>query len=214
MEQYIIDDVTAKAQVITATLVGANHYTVRDLRYNTVVIDEAGQALEPACWIPILKGKKVILAGDPCQLSPTIKSDAAAKGGLSNTLLEKCIRRYPESIVMLEEQYRMNEKIMGYSSKVFYEDKLRAHGSVAKHVLFPVDPPLAFIDTAGCGFDEKTDNNSISNPEEALFLFKHLSQSGYRAKYPLYHGKISHSSYYLAIQRTVVCAKGKIAPCP
>jgi ATP-dependent RNA/DNA helicase IGHMBP2 len=176
MEQYIIDDVTAKAQVITATLVGANHYTVRDLRYQTVVIDEAGQALEPACWIPILKGRKVILAGDHCQLSPTIKSDVAAKGGLSNTLLEQCTQRHPDAVVMLEEQYRMNEAIMGYSSKVFYNNRLRAHGSVAHHLLFPEDMPLVFIDTAGCGFEEKTENKSISNPEEAELLFKHLAR--------------------------------------
>ncbi len=176
MEQYIIDDVTSKAQVIAATLVGANHYTVRGLRYNTVVIDEAGQALEPACWIPILKGKKLILAGDHFQLSPTIKSDAAAKGGLSNTLLEKVISLHPEAVSMLGEQYRMHEKIMGYSSAVFYENKLLAHGSVANHLLFAGDMPLVFIDTAGCGFEEKTENKSISNPEEAAFLFKHLSR--------------------------------------
>ena len=176
MEQYIIDDVTAKAQVVTATLVGANHYTVRGLQYNTVVIDEAGQAIEPACWIPILKGKKLILAGDHCQLSPTIKSDAAAKGGLSTTLLEKCIRLHPQSVVLLEEQYRMHETIMGYSSKVFYENKMKAHTSVARHLLHAMDTPLAFIDTAGCGFEEKNEGTSISNPEEAAFLFKHLTR--------------------------------------
>ncbi|WP_315824449.1 AAA domain-containing protein [Paraflavitalea speifideaquila] len=78
-EQYITNDLLAKAQVITATLVGANHYTVRHLKYKTVVIDEAGQALEPACWIPILKGQKLVLAGDHCQLPPTIKSNEAAQ---------------------------------------------------------------------------------------------------------------------------------------
>jgi len=175
LEQYISDDLRAKAQVITATLVGANHYTVRDLRYNTVVIDEAGQALEPACWIPILKAKKVILAGDHCQLPPTIKSNEAAKGGLSVTLLEKCVRLHPEAVVRLEEQYRMHDQIMGYSSKVFYDEKLVAHPSVATHLLFPADAPLVFIDTAGCGFDELSENASISNPEEAVLLFKHLS---------------------------------------
>lgn len=175
LEQYIIDDITAKAQVIAATLVGANHYTVRDLRYNTVVIDEAGQALEPACWIPILKGKKVILAGDHCQLSPTIKSDTAARNGLSTTLLEKCIALHPQAVTLLEEQYRMHKTIMGYSSQVFYGDKLIAHGSVAEHLLHAADVPLVFIDTAGCGFEEKTESKSISNPEEAAFLFKHLA---------------------------------------
>ena len=175
-EQYIIDDLVAKAQVITATLVGANHYTVRNIKYHTVVIDEAGQALEPACWIPILKAQKLVLAGDHCQLSPTIKSNEAAQKGLSNTLLEKCVALHPESVVLLEEQYRMNEVIMGYSSRIFYEGRLKAHESVAKHLLFPEDIPLAYIDTAGCGFDEKSEGTSTSNPEEASFLFKHLTQ--------------------------------------
>ncbi|MFL9483239.1 AAA domain-containing protein [Chitinophagaceae bacterium LWZ2-11] len=175
-EQYIINDLIAKAQVITATLVGAAHYTVRNIRYKTVVIDEAGQALEPACWIPIVKAQKVILAGDHCQLPPTIKSYEAAKAGLSTTLLEKCVTLYPEAVVLLEEQYRMHESIMGYSSKVFYDDKLKAHASVAGHLLFKEDTPLAFVDTAGCGFDEKQEGTSTSNPEEAVFLFKHLTQ--------------------------------------
>ncbi len=176
VEQYIIDDVVGRAQVIAATPVGANHYTVRNLEYHTVVIDEAGQALEPACWIPILKAQKVILAGDHCQLPPTIKSEAAAKGGLRLTLLEKCIALHPEAVTLLEVQYRMHELIMGYSSKVFYDNRLSAHASVAGHTLFASDGPLAFVDTAGCGFDEKIENVSISNPEEAALLFKHLTQ--------------------------------------
>jgi len=174
-EQYITDDLIARAQVITATLVGANHYTVRHLKYNTVVIDEAGQALEPACWIPILKAKKVILAGDHQQLPPTIKSNEAARAGLNNTLLEKCVALHPEAVVLLEEQYRMHEQIMGYSSGVFYQNKLKAHSSVAQHMLFAADVPFTFVDTAGCGFDEKADGTSTYNPEEAAFLFKHLT---------------------------------------
>lgn len=175
-EQYIIDDVIAKAQVISATLVGSNHYTIRNLKFNTVVIDEAGQALEPACWIPILKAQKVVLAGDHCQLSPTIKSAEAARNGLSKTLLEKCIALHPEAVTLLDEQYRMNEAIMGYSSKIFYQDKLKAHSSVAQHVLFPGDAPFTFVDTAGCGFDEKPVGTSVANAEEAVFLFKQLTK--------------------------------------
>jgi ATP-dependent RNA/DNA helicase IGHMBP2 len=175
-EQYIIDQVISKAQVITATLVGANHYTIKNLKYQTVVIDEAGQALEPACWIPIIKGKNVVLAGDHCQLSPTIKSQEAAKKGLSTTLMEKLVKLYPKAVVLLEEQYRMNEVIMGYSSSVFYGNQLKAHPSVAKRLLFDGDAPLEFVDTAGCGFDERTEGTSISNPEEAIFLFKHLNK--------------------------------------
>lgn len=173
-EQYIIDDLLTKTQVVTATLVGANHYTVRNLTYQTVVIDEAGQALEPACWIPILKAQKVILAGDHCQLSPTIKSNEAATNGLSQTLIEKCIALHPEAVTLLEEQYRMNEPIMGYSSLVFYENKLKAHESVAKSSLLEGDAPLLFIDTAGCGFEEKLEGTSSTNPDEAAFVFKHI----------------------------------------
>jgi ATP-dependent RNA/DNA helicase IGHMBP2 len=176
MEQYIIDDVVNKAQVIAATPVGSNHYTVRGLRYNTVVIDEAGQALEPACWISILKGKKVVLAGDPFQLPPTVKSNAAAKNGLGVTLLERCIMLHPEAVTLLEEQYRMHEHIMGYPSGVFYEKRLKAHESVARHLIHPEDSPVEYVDTAGCGFEEKNEQARISNPEEAGLLMKHLTK--------------------------------------
>ena len=175
-EQYIQDDLLSRAQVITATLVGASHYTIKDRKYEVVVIDEAGQALEPACWIPILKGKKLVLAGDHCQLPPTIKSAEAGKKGLSTTLLEKSVTLHPEAVTLLQEQYRMHEMIMGYSSAVFYEKKLKAHHSVAHHKLFAEDMPLQFVDTAGCGFEEKTEGISTSNPEEAAFLLKHLTQ--------------------------------------
>ncbi|KIO77155.1 DNA helicase [Pedobacter lusitanus] len=174
-EQYIIDDLVTKAQVITATLVGSNHYTVRNRKFHTVVVDEAGQAMEPACWIPVLKAKKVIFAGDHCQLSPTIKSNAAARNGLSTTLLEKCVNLHPDAVVLLEEQYRMNELIMGYSSKVFYENKMKAHDSVANRVLMEGEAPVEFVDTAGCGFEEKTEGTSTTNPEEGVFLIRHLT---------------------------------------
>jgi ATP-dependent RNA/DNA helicase IGHMBP2 len=175
-ELYITEDLLTKAQVIAATLVGANHYTVRSLSFGTVVIDEAGQALEPACWIPILKAQKVVLAGDPNQLPPTVKSDEAARKGLGTSLLEKNVLLHPEAVVLLEEQYRMHEMIMGFSSRQFYGDRLKAHASVANRVLFPGDKPLIFVDTAGCGFDEKTEGTSTINPEEAAFLFRHLVQ--------------------------------------
>ncbi len=175
-ESYIMDSLFNNAQIITATLVGANHHTVRHLKYHTVVIDEAGQALEPACWIPILKAQKLILAGDHFQLSPTIKSIIAAKRGLSNTLLEKAVSLHPEAVVLLNEQYRMNQHIMGYSSKVFYGERLKAHQSVADHLLYEGDESLNFIDTAGCSYDEKLDGTSTTNPEEAAFLVRHLVQ--------------------------------------
>ncbi|KQS28498.1 AAA domain-containing protein [Pedobacter sp. Leaf194] len=174
-EKYIIDNLFNNAQIITATLVGSNHYTVKNLKYKTVIIDEAGQALEPACWIPILKAEKVIFAGDHFQLSPTIKSNEAAKRGLNKTLLEKLVSLHPESVVLLNEQYRMNSKIMGYSSEIFYQNKLTANALVANRILFDNDEPLMFIDTSGCGFDEKADGSSTTNPDEAAFLLQHLA---------------------------------------
>ncbi|MFD1139557.1 AAA domain-containing protein [Larkinella insperata] len=176
IEQYVVDDLVTKAQVITATLVGSNQYMIRNLRFHTVVIDEAGQALEPACWIPILKAQKVVLAGDHCQLPPTIKSTEAARKGLNTTLLEKSVARHPEAVSLLEEQYRMHHHIMGYSSQVFYANQVKAHPSVAAHALFEGDTSLQFIDTAGCGFDEKLEGTSSTNPEEAALLMKHLTE--------------------------------------
>ena len=173
-EQYIVDDVLSKADVITATLVGANHYSIRHRRYHTIVIDEAGQALEPACWIAILKAKRLIMAGDHKQLAPTIKSVEAAKE-LGKTLLEKCVALHPEAVVLLQEQYRMHKTIMGFSSKEFYENKLVAHTSVANHLLYSEDKALLFIDTAGCGYEEKLEGTGLSNPEEARLLLQHLN---------------------------------------
>ena len=171
-EQYILDDILARAKVVAATLVGANHYTIRHLKYSTAVIDEAGQALEPACWIPALKAPRLILAGDHCQLPPTVRAEEA----LSTTLLEKCVALHPEAVTLLEEQYRMHTRIMGYPSEVFYDRCLRAHPNVAGHTLFSGDAPLVFIDTAGCGFDELPEGTGMTNPEEAAFLVRHVSQ--------------------------------------
>ncbi|WP_207492618.1 AAA domain-containing protein [Aridibaculum aurantiacum] len=175
-EQYIGKDVLDRAQVITATLVGANHYTVRQRHYKTVVIDEAGQALEPACWIPILKSDKLVMAGDHCQLPPTIKSNEAAKGGLAITLMEKLVQLHPGCVTLLQEQYRMHKTIMQFSSREFYNDQLQAHHTVAEKRLLQDDQPLVFVDTAGTGYEEKIEGSGISNPEEAALLTRHLAQ--------------------------------------
>ena len=175
-EQYITDDVIGKAEVITATLVGAAHYTVRSLQYQTVVIDEAGQALEPACWVAMLKGKKVVLAGDHHQLPPTIRSEEAARGGLATTIMEKLVGLHPEAVVLLEEQYRMHEQIMGFPSQEFYNNRLQAHPSVARRLIHDNDRPLLFVDTAGCGFEELQEGTGLSNPEEAGFVVALVSR--------------------------------------
>lgn len=175
-EQMITNDVLNKTQIITATLIGANHYSIRDRSFETVIIDEAGQALEPACWISILKANKLIFAGDHLQLPPTIKSDEAIAKGLGRTLLEKCVENHPLAVITLKEQYRMHTAIMKFPSITFYRDSLFAHPSVANTLLFDNDEPIQFIDTVGCGFEEKNIDTSINNPEEASFLIQHLIQ--------------------------------------
>ena len=174
LEEYISDDLLSKAEVITATLVGASHYTIRSRRFQTAVIDEAAQAIEPACWIPILKAQKLVMAGDHHQLPPTIKW-VQPSNGLNKTLMEKVVEIHSEAVVLLQKQYRMHATIAGFPSKAFYGNKLEADDSVASEILFTGDSPMLFIDTAGCGFEEIKEGNSISNPEEAAFLVKHLS---------------------------------------
>lgn len=178
LEFYIINDLLQNSEVIACTLVGASHPTLRGKRYKSVFIDEAGQALEPACWIPILRAERVILAGDHHQLPPTVKSFEAAKAGLSKTLFEKCIQRHPQTAVMLQTQYRMHEDIMKFSANYFYENKLLADASVATALLEPGMLPFDFIDTAGCGFTEAQDPETLSryNEEEAQFLIRQVEK--------------------------------------
>ena len=174
IEEAQLQEILRDTQVVTATPVGANHYSIKDFRYKTVVIDEAGQALEPSCWIPILKGEKLVLAGDHLQLPPTIKSEAAAAGGLSETLLEKLAGTHPSAVTMLDVQYRMNRQIMDFPSKELYSGKLKADASVADRKITEADVPVVFVDTAGCGFEELQEGTAISNPEEAELMFRHL----------------------------------------
>lgn len=176
IQDYIVADVLDKVEVIAATLVGTNHYSIRDRQYSTVVIDEAAQALEPACWIPILKADKVILAGDHCQLPPTVKSSNKPNEGLYNTLFEKLVQRFPNAVSLLDVQYRMNQQIMEFPSRSLYEGKLKAAKSVENWHLAHDDKPVYFIDTAGAGYEELIEENAISNREEALFLHSHLSK--------------------------------------
>lgn len=181
LEFYIVNDLLQNSDVITCTLVGCNHYLLRGKRYKTVFIDEAAQALEPACWIPILKADRVIFAGDHCQLPPTIKSNEAAKAGLAKTLFEKCIERQPMTATMLAVQYRMNENIMQFSSYYFYENKLIADESVRLATLDSL-PPIDFVDTAGCGYSEAQDPETLSriNTEEAALLIRQVEKLIYQ----------------------------------
>jgi superfamily I DNA and/or RNA helicase len=184
LERFMIDNVLESVQVITCTLVGASNRHIRDLSFETVFIDEAAQALEPGCWIPIAMGQRVVLAGDHHQLPPTVKNEKAAREGLRETLFEKCIQRQPQTARMLTVQYRMHTHIMGFSSERFYGGQLVPHHSVrhagleAYDVRFAPDLPVEFIDTAGCGFQELAipESRSTANPEEANLLLARLAQ--------------------------------------
>ncbi len=180
IEAYLIDKIVSSADVVVCTLVGAAHKYVNSNRFDVLFIDEAAQALEGSNWIPIGLAEKVVLAGDPFQLPPTVKSVSAGKKGLSTTLIEKCLKTQKE-VFLLNTQYRMHEDIMGFSNQYFYKGKLKAHETVAQHHLdldAVSNMPLEFIDTAGCGFEEKRNPASLSffNPEEYGVLWKHLEQ--------------------------------------
>lgn len=174
LEFYIVNDVLEQAQAICCTLVGASHPVLRGRKFKTAFIDEAAQALEAACWIPMLRTQRVILAGDHCQLPPTIKSNEAAKAGLAVTLFEHGIAKHPQMAALLQVQYRMHEAVMKFPSQWFYENKLIAHSSVKAELLRPHHQPVEFIDTAGCGYTEKQDPETLSryNEEEATLVIK------------------------------------------
>ena len=171
LEDYIRFDIFQRTQVFASTFSGAGSQALKGMKFPVVFMDEAAQGLEPATWIPILAADKVVMAGDHCQLPPTIKSFEAANAGLRQTLFEKVIARQPQSASMLLTQYRMPDLIMGFSSKVFYENKLRAAPVTTTHNLGPKEAILSFIDTAGSGFADYTDKETLStqNPEEARF---------------------------------------------
>lgn len=194
LEDRLIEQILTAAQAITCTLVGAANPVLEKFKFKTCVIDEAAQALEPAAWIPIAKCQRIVLAGDPYQLPPTVKSAEAARKGLSVTLMERCLHQFAEHTHLLDVQYRMHEVIMDFSNQYFYGGALKPHEMVRNRRLFAVDAagetltafePLIFIDTAGAGFEEEKvaadpqrpggpNRYSRYNPNEALLVREHL----------------------------------------
>lgn len=176
LENYIVYDIFQRTQVVACTLIGAGNSSLKGMRFPVVFMDEAGQGLEPAAWVPVLKADKVVLAGDHYQLPPTIKSFEAGRAGLSETLFEKAIKRQQEASLMLNLQYRMPELIMGFSAGQFYDNELKAAGNTIDQYLEREEPVMSFIDTAGSGFIEEQEEKSLStfNPEEAQFTLNVL----------------------------------------
>ncbi len=154
LEIRIQSDLFGQARVIASTLVGADSRLLAGLKVHTLFIDEAAQALEAASWIPIRRASRVVLAGDHCQLPPTVKSIAALKAGLGTTLMERIAQNHPEVVTLLRVQYRMNDQIMRFSSNYFYGGKVESAPQVRHRGILQYDYPISWIDSSvGCNDD-------------------------------------------------------------
>lgn len=148
LEIRINAELFGEARVIASTLAGSASRLLAGQKFGTLFIDEAAQALEPACWIAIRRASRVVLAGDHCQLPPTVKSIEALRGGLGTTLMERIVRQKPDVVTLLKTQYRMNEQIMRFSSDWFYGGMVEAAPQIRFRGILDFDNPMAWIDTA------------------------------------------------------------------
>ena len=148
IELRINAELFGEARVIACTLVGSAHHLLEGMKFGTLFIDEAAQALEAACWIPMRRASRVILAGDHCQLPPTVKSIAALRAGLGKTLMERIAENKPEVVTLLKIQYRMNEEIMRFSSDWFYGGKVESAPQIKYRSVLDYDHPITWIDTS------------------------------------------------------------------
>lgn len=177
LEYRINNDLFAEARVIACTLVGSANMVLENRRFSTLFIDEAAQALEPACWIAIAKCNRVIFAGDHWQLPPTVKCYEAEKGGLAQTLMMKIARNKPSAVTLLNTQYRMNEEIMQFSSDWFYNGALKAAPEVQYRGILDYDSTLVWIDTSDSEWEESCVGNvGKLNKGEADIVLTYLKQ--------------------------------------
>jgi superfamily I DNA and/or RNA helicase len=187
LEDQAVSAVLELADIICATTT-FNDDLLEDRRFDLVVIDEACQSTEPGCWVPALRAERMVLAGDHCQLPPTVLSTEAAREGFETSLLERMVQLHGDRVTrQLNVQYRMHQQIMDFSSRQFYRGSLEAHESVAQHLLRDLptwnsvtvgDEPLSFIDTAGAGWEEEQepDGSSRWNPREAELVLKKVAE--------------------------------------
>lgn len=178
LELRIRSSLFGEARVIASTLTGAANRVLEGEKYSTLFIDEAAQALEAACWIAIRKAGRVILAGDHCQLPPTVKSIMALKGGLGKTLMERIVENKPETVTLLKMQYRMNEQIMKFSSEWFYHGMVESAPTLSHRGILDYDTPMMWIDTAECDGKEEFvgENFGRINRAEAELTLQTLQQ--------------------------------------
>ncbi|QGJ70835.1 P-loop containing nucleoside triphosphate hydrolase [Planctomycetales bacterium 10988] len=182
LEAQAVQQVINSADILCVTTTGMDAELLGKRTFDLAVVDEACQSVEPGCWIPLLRANKLILAGDPCQLPPTIVSDEAQREGFGISLPERLLSEHGTKISqLLEVQYRMHESIMAFSSREFYEDRLQAAEGVGQWVLADLahvernewtTQPLLFIDTVGAGYDEEIEPEGESklNPQEAQLV--------------------------------------------
>lgn len=186
LREEIFRRVLAEAEVFVGTPVSMMDRAIREKDFDFLIFDEATQATEPTSWIPLSGAKKVVMAGDHFQLPPTVRSKEAEAKGLGVTLFERFYEVLGDDYKhLINRQYRMNAKIMGFSSRLFYKNLLVADESVAQGTLSDLkgvkkcaesEEPIIFLDTAGKGFEEKLEEGSQSryNPEEANLVLEVL----------------------------------------
>ena len=184
LEIRIRSELFGEARVIACTLVGSASSLLEGQRFNTLFIDEAAQALEAACWIPIRRVGRVVLAGDHCQLPPTVKSIAALKAGLGRTLMERIVQQKPEVVTLLGVQYRMNEEIMRFSSDWFYGGQVQSAPQVRHRSILDFDVPMEWVESASEEWGEAFVGETFGriNREEAhltmAILHRYLNKIG------------------------------------
>lgn len=177
LEVRINADIFMQARVVACTLIGSAYQILDRRRFSTLFIDEAAQALEPACWAAIMKCDRVVMGGDHCQLPPTVKSPEAIRGGLDRTLMQRVVKTHPQCVTQLDVQYRMHRGIMEFPSRWFYHGRLQAAPAVADRQVTPLDTPLMWIDTSQCGYGERQSRSlSRSNADEARLLIRTLRE--------------------------------------
>ena len=173
LEVRINAQLFGEARVIASTLVGSANRLLEGQKFGTLFIDEAAQALEAACWIPIRRVSRVVFAGDHCQLPPTIKSFAALKAGLGKTLMERIVENHPETVTLLKMQYRMNEEIMRFSSDWFYGNQVESAPEVKYRSILDLDIPMTWIDTSQFNLPDSENPDKPENQEKpATPLFR------------------------------------------
>lgn len=148
LEIAINSDLLGSTRVIACTLAGSANRVLEGMTFGTLFVDEAAQALEAACWIAIARARRVVLAGDHCQLPPTVKSMESLRGGLGVTLMERIATTNPHVVTMLTVQYRMHEAIMRFSSDWFYDGKVQSAPDVRNRGILDYDTPITWVDTA------------------------------------------------------------------